>query len=162
MIDLQLPADEYIDTEDGEQFRDETISGSSSYLPYGNHKFTSNSGVKLLADDGKKSGCQLDASRSDSYLRSTNSLADLNKPIPVEESNTSAYFDPLSHASHKGEIKGHEFSIKTTPQLQGLPKDFSMNSHHLSNGTPNNRHLDINENDRSLFSHVIGTGTFFP
>ncbi|KAJ0095587.1 hypothetical protein Patl1_16743 [Pistacia atlantica] len=158
MIDLQLPADEYIDTEDGEQFRDETISGSSSYLPNGNHKITSNSGVKLFAGDGEKSGCQQNASRSDSYLRSTNSLADLNEPIPVEETNTSAYFDLLSHASCNGEIKGHELSTKTMPQLQGLPKDFSLNSHHVSNnGTPNNRYIEI-ENGRSWFSNVIETG----
>ncbi|XP_044493466.1 uncharacterized protein LOC123216887 isoform X2 [Mangifera indica] len=159
MIDLQLPADEYLDTEDGEQLRDEAISGSSSYLPNGTDKITSNSGAKLFAGDGEKSRCQRDALRSDSYLRSTNSLADLNEPIPVEEMDTSAHSDLLNRASCNGEIKGHELSTKTMPQLQGLPKEFSLNSHHVSNnGTLNNRHMEINENGRSWFSHMIEAG----
>ncbi|KAL5761677.1 hypothetical protein ACOSP7_017941 [Xanthoceras sorbifolium] len=159
MIDLQLPADEYIDTEEGEQFRDGTISGMPSYLCNGNKKMVAESGANLCVGSSEKSGCRGDASRSDSCLRSTNSVADLNEPLPVEETNNSRYLDLLGHASCDGENEGCELSAKPKSQLQGLPKEISLNSHYgSSNGTADNRHLENNENGRRWFSHVLEAG----
>ncbi|KAK3222919.1 hypothetical protein Dsin_009944 [Dipteronia sinensis] len=160
MIDLQLPADEYIDTEDGEQFRDETISGMPNYLCNGNQKMVAESGAKLCVGSSKKSGCPGDDSRSDSFLRSTNSVADLNEPIPAEETNNSRYLDLLGHASRDGENEGRGLFAKPKSQLQGFPKEISLNSHYGSNnGTADNRHLENNENGGRWLSHVLEAGS---
>ncbi|XWS64209.1 hypothetical protein CRYUN_Cryun06bG0166800 [Craigia yunnanensis] len=156
MFDLQLPADEYIDNEKAEQFRDDTASAMSSYLPNGNGKIGPESGGKLFHGDVGKTGCQGDASRSDSCLRGKNSLADLNEPVEIEETNGSAYLHFLGHDPYHG---GYELSIKPKQELLGLPKDISVNSHHQSdNRSINNIHVENNGNDRGFFSHVLEAG----
>ncbi|XWS34158.1 hypothetical protein CRYUN_Cryun21dG0016100 [Craigia yunnanensis] len=156
MFDLQLPVDEYIDTEEAEQFRDDTASGMSSYLPNGNGKIGPESGGKLFHGDVGKSGCIGDASRSDSCLRGKNSLADLNEPVQIEETNGSAYSDFLGHDPYHG---GRELSAKPKQELLGLPKDISVNSHHQSgNRSINNIHVENNGNARGFFSHLLDAG----
>ncbi|XP_022726036.1 uncharacterized protein LOC111282286 [Durio zibethinus] len=156
MFDLQLPADEYIDTEEAEQFRDDTKSGMSNYLPNGSGKIGPESGVKLFRGDVGKTGCQGDASRSDSYLRGKNSLADLNEPIQIEETNGSANLHFLGHGPYHG---GRELSVKPKQEPFGLPKDISVNSHQQSdNRSINNIHVENNGNARGFFSHVLEAG----
>ncbi|KAK6242686.1 hypothetical protein SCA6_008075 [Theobroma cacao] len=156
MFDLQLPADEYIDTEEAEQFRDDTASGMSSYLPNGNGKIGPESGGKLLHGDVGKTGQQGDASRSDQCLRGTNSLADLNEPVQIEETNGSAYPELLGHDPYHG---GRELPAKPKQELLGLPKGISVNSHHQSdNRSINTIHFENNGNARGFFSHVFEAG----
>ena len=156
MFDLQLPADEYLDTEESEQFRHDTASGMSSYLPNGNGKIGPGSGGKLFHGDVGKTGCLGDASRSGSCLRGKNSLADLNEPIQIEETNGSAYSDFLGHDPYHG---GCELFSKPKQELLGLPKDISVNSHHQSdNKSINNIHFENNGNARGFFSHVLEAG----
>ncbi|XWS23135.1 hypothetical protein CRYUN_Cryun29cG0095100 [Craigia yunnanensis] len=156
MFDLQLPADEYIDTEEAEQFRDDTASGISSYLPNGNGKIGPDSGGKLFDGDVGKTGCLDDASRSESCLRGKTSLADLNEPVQIEETNGSAYSDFLGRDPYHG---GRELSAKPKKELLGLPKDISVNSDHQSdNRSINNIHVENNGNARGFFSHVLEAG----
>ncbi|XVE53165.1 hypothetical protein DITRI_Ditri02bG0181900 [Diplodiscus trichospermus] len=156
MFDLELPADQYIDTEEAEQFRDDTTSGMSSYLPNGKGKIEHESGGKLFHGDIEKTGCQGDASRSDSCLRGKNSSADLNEPVLIEESNGSAYSHYLGHDPYHG---GRELSVKPKQELLGLPKDISVNSNHQSdNRFINNGHVENNGNARGFFSHVLEAG----
>ncbi|OMO71910.1 hypothetical protein COLO4_27938 [Corchorus olitorius] len=155
MFDLQLPADEYIDTEEAEQFRDDTASGTSSYLPNGNGKLGSENGGKLFHSDVGKTGCQGDASRSNSCFRGTNSLADLNEPVQIEETNGSAYPDFLGDPYHGG----RELPAKPKQELIVLPKDVSVNYHrHSDNRSINNIHFENNGNARGFFSHVLEAG----
>ncbi|GAV74551.1 DUF863 domain-containing protein [Cephalotus follicularis] len=155
MFDLQLPADEYIDNE-GENLKDETLSGMSSSFPNGYRKMVPASGVKLSLCDGAKTGSQGDALRSKFCFRSTNSLANLNEPIQVEETKASTYADILGHASSQGEIQSHELSGKSKSQPLELPKGISL-GHHGNNGTLNSQHLE-NRNGRGWFSHVLEAG----
>ncbi|KAK9277236.1 hypothetical protein L1049_006775 [Liquidambar formosana] len=159
MLDLQLPADEYIDTEEVEQVGDKNLSDMSSYPPNGCHKIAPESGVKLFLGGGGKTGCQLDASRSDSCLTSRNGLADLNEPIQVEEANPSASDDFLGHAACYREIQGQEPSAKPKSQFLGLPNEILQNSHHGSNnGTHNNLHLENKGNGREWISYMLDAG----
>ncbi|XP_010554297.1 PREDICTED: uncharacterized protein LOC104824067 [Tarenaya hassleriana] len=80
MIDLHLPADEYIDTEETVEFKDNyRTSGNSSHLPDGDLKVE----------------CQGDSLRISSDFRSSNCLGDLNEPIKkAREANGFAYGYP--------------------------------------------------------------------
>ncbi|XVF03255.1 hypothetical protein REPUB_Repub04eG0245400 [Reevesia pubescens] len=156
MFDLQLPAEEYVDTEEAEQFRNDTASGMSSFLPNGSGKIGPESGGKLFYGDVGKTGCQADASRSDACLRGKNSLADLNEPVQIEETNGSAYSHLLGHDTYHG---SRELSAKPKQELLSLPKDISANSHYQSaNRSINNIHVENNGNAKGFFSHVLEAG----
>lgn len=159
MFDLQLPADEYIDTEEGEQFSEEKVSAMSGSISNRNHKVAPENGVKLFRDNGGKTGFQGDALTSDSRLKSRNGLADLNEPIQLEETNASGYVDLLGRGACHQEIQGPDMSARPNSQLLSLPKGISLNSHHGSNnGTRDNRHLENNGNAKGWFSHVLEAG----
>ncbi|GKU99634.1 hypothetical protein SLEP1_g12449 [Rubroshorea leprosula] len=158
MFDLQLPADEYIDTEEAEH-RDATDSGMASHLSNGNGKVVSENGPKLfLGDCGKKSS-QVNSLTSKSCLRATNGLADLNEPAVVEDTNGSVYADLLGNSSSLGKIQGYELAANPDLQLLGFPNEISMNSHHRSNKRSiNDLCLENKGHARGLFSHVPEAG----
>ncbi|GMJ04646.1 hypothetical protein like AT1G13940 [Hibiscus trionum] len=156
MFDLQLPGDKYIDLEEAEEFRDDRTSGTSSYLPNGNGRIGPESGGKRFHSDVGKTGCEGDASRSDACLSGKNCLADLNEPVQIEETDGSTYSHFVGHDTYHG---GHELSAKPKPELLGLPKDISVNSHHQSdNRSINNMHVGNNEHDRGFFSRMFEAG----
>ncbi|KAF2301900.1 hypothetical protein GH714_030257 [Hevea brasiliensis] len=159
MFDLQLPANEYIDTEEGEQLRDENVCGISSYLPNRNHKVAAGSGINVLVGTGGKNNCQGDELQYESCLkRKKNNLADLNEPILVEDTNTSAN-NRLGFTSLHCEIQGHELAAKPKSQFIGLPKEILLNSHHGSgNETANDLHLQNNVNGKLWFPHMLDSG----
>ncbi|KAE8732045.1 protein O-linked-mannose beta-1,4-N-acetylglucosaminyltransferase 2-like [Hibiscus syriacus] len=127
-FDLELPADEYIDTEEAAQFKDHTAPG-----------------------DVGKAGCLGDTSRSNTYLRGKNSLVDLNEPIQIEETNGSSY----SHCQDP-DCGGCEPSVKPKQELPGLSKEISINSHRQSdNWSMNNVHVESNGNARGFFPHLL-------
>ncbi|TYH96587.1 hypothetical protein ES332_A12G187200v1 [Gossypium tomentosum] len=143
MFDLQLPAEEYIDTEEAEQFRDDTASGTSSYLPNGNGKIGPASDGKLFHIG--KTDCLEDASRSDSCSRGKTSLADLNEPAQFEETDGSAYSHFLGHGPYQG---GHELSAKL--------KETSVNVLRSSDDrSVSNIHIKENGTTRGFFSNVL-------
>lgn len=159
-FDLQLPAAAYIDTEEEneEESRNDKVSGVPSYLCNENQKVVDESG----AGSSAKTVSQPDASRSDSYLRSTTSVADLNEPIPAEEPSNSRYLDLLGHTSHYKKHVGDELSAKLKSHVSGLPKEASLNSQYGSNnGKSNNGYLENNENGGRWFSHVLDAGNGF-
>ncbi|KAB2031737.1 hypothetical protein ES319_D05G325400v1 [Gossypium barbadense] len=150
MFDLQLPADEYIDPEEAVQFKDDLESGMSRYLPSGNGNTRPENAEKLFRGDVGNTGCSGDASRC---LKGKNSLADLNEPIQIEETNNSAYSD--CHDAYHG---GRGLSVKPKQEL-GLSKEISVNSHLRSdNSSTNNIHAESNGNARGFFSHVLEAG----
>jgi hypothetical protein len=158
-FDLQLPADEYIDTEEGDQISKENVSGMSSYHSNRNHKVGPENGVKLFPIDGRKSGFQGEALTSDSCLESRNGLADLNEPIQIEETNASGYVDVLGCRACHLEVQGPDLSAKPNSQFLSLQKEISLNSHNgTDNGTWNSRHLENNGNGKGWFSHMLESG----
>ncbi|XP_039042315.1 uncharacterized protein LOC120181208 [Hibiscus syriacus] len=147
MFDLELPADEYIDTEEAEQFRDDTASGMSSYHLNGNGKIGPASGGKLFRVG--KTDCLEDASRSNSCSRGKNSLADLNEPAQIEETDGSAF-------SH---FLGHEQSANPKQELPCLPKDVSVNSLRESEKkSVSNAHVEKNGTVRRFFCYLLEAG----
>ncbi|TQD87219.1 hypothetical protein C1H46_027254 [Malus baccata] len=158
MFDLQLPADVYVDSDEGEQFTDEKASGTSTCQPNKNCKTTLGGGAKLFFCEGAKTDCKGHVSRSDTCSRSTNGLADLNEPIQIEETNASEYADPLGHDSYHGKIQGPDQAANSRLQLLGLPKEISLNPHHVSDKViPNKIYLE-NESGKGWFSHVLEAG----
>ncbi|XP_059648801.1 uncharacterized protein LOC132294818 [Cornus florida] len=160
LFDLQLPADEYIDTEEGEPSHDNKMPSIPSYLPNGNHKVAPESGVKLfLGVGGVKIDRQEDASRSGSCLRSSIGLADLNAPIHVEEETAPASVDFLGRAPCHGEFRGPDLSVKSESQFLGLPKKMLQNSQHgSSNGSLNNICVENKRNGRDCLSYMFEAG----
>ncbi|KAA8532945.1 hypothetical protein F0562_032938 [Nyssa sinensis] len=159
LFDLQLPADEYIDTEEGEQSQDNKMSGISSYLPNRNHEIAPESGVKLFPGGGVKIDCQRDSSRSGSCVRSFIGLADLNEPIQVEEATVPASVHFLGHAGCHGERKGLDLSAKPKPQFLGVPKEILQNSQHdCNNESLNILHVENEGNAREWLSHMYEPG----
>ncbi|XP_022962045.1 uncharacterized protein LOC111462625 isoform X2 [Cucurbita moschata] len=96
LLDLQLPAEEYIDSEDGEQVHDGNVPDILSH----NHN-----------EDQK-----IDIERD---------VTDLNEPIQLVETNASAYVDPLGSASCHGEILCPNPSSGPNSGLQNLQRKSS-------------------------------------
>lgn len=164
MFELQLPADEYIDTEEGEQF-DDKVSVISHYYPNRNGKTARESGANIFLGDSVKGGLKGNSLRSDSCLRNINGLADLNEPIQLEETketNASVYIDLLGNGSCNGKIQVSDAPAKPNSQSLGFPKDVSFSSYHESNnGTRNNSHLENKGSGKGWFSCVLEAGIVY-
>lgn len=145
IFDLHLPADEYIDTEESEKFSDEKISATTVYIPDRDCKLRREGDVKL------KAGSQEDTSRCEQSLRNINGLADLNEPIQVEESNASAYVHPPSHNLCQGATECSDLSAKEKSRLFGLSREDLLNSHHGTDGRPQNNGYTENNGSGKLW-----------
>ncbi|KAL5055216.1 hypothetical protein RYX36_035898 [Vicia faba] len=134
MFDLDLPADEYIDTDEGEKFSDENASGTT--IPDRNCKNGKGGDVRLFCGNGGKTGSQEDTSRSEKSLRSRNGLADLNEPIQVEETDAAACTPPLNHNPYPGATECSDPFAKQKSRFFGFSTEDLHNSHHTpsSNG----------------------------
>ncbi|WCJ22162.1 hypothetical protein M5689_004262 [Euphorbia peplus] len=158
MFDLHLPADEYMDTEVGEQLMDGNLSSISSYMPNRNSNHIVASGKDLLIGGGGKNNCQGGALRVESCLKSKNNLADLNEPVEVEDTNTSSN-DHLGCTSAHYEIEELELAAKTKSDFLGFPQQVLVNSHKgRSNGAINDPYLSNDDNRKSWFRHMPDSG----
>lgn len=149
-FDLQLPADEYIDFEEGDQ-----------YTPCISNKIASGSSVKFNMSGGAKINFNGDSSRSSSCLKSSIGLADLNEPIQVEEVTLPTALDFVGCVPGPGEIKDLDLAAKRKPQfLLGLPKENLLNSR-SSNGSSVNPHLEGKGHGRDWLSYCYEAGKDF-
>lgn len=149
LFDLQLPADKYIDFEEGD-----------NYSPCTNNKIASGSSVKLKMGGDAKINCNGDTSRSSSCLKSSIGLADLNEPIEVEEVTLPTAVDFIGCVSGPGEIK--DLAAKRKSQfLLGLPKESLLKSG-SSNGSSVNRLVEGKGNERDWLSSCYEAGKDFP
>ncbi|XP_027099896.1 uncharacterized protein [Coffea arabica] len=159
LFDLQLPADEYIDTEDGEQLNDGKIIEVSSSLPNGNHrkapenhdKFFPNGGV------GEKLGYQSNASASDSCTRGTVRLADLNEPVQLEDIAVASSVEFLGKSANHGESRGLNLSAKPSSGIHGLQKEI-MNNAYSGNHNVTMTSVGSRGNERDWLSGVYESG----
>lgn len=158
MFDLQLPADEYIDTDDQEQVdRGKDVSN----FPNQDGKFGFHNAVNIIRGDSGKSDSVGHASESGLHAKKRN-VADLNQPIEVDETNASPYIDLESHGFPHGEIRVQEHSFKPKSINLGLPYDDAQSSHRGSNnGTLFNLHQVSERNGRGLLSHRLEAGKVF-
>ncbi|OVA00724.1 Protein of unknown function DUF863 [Macleaya cordata] len=143
MFDLQLPADEYLDSE-GERIEEEKVSHASSEAGYplkGNCRVAPVIDVKLSLGSSGNPNCQGDASKSDSRLWNRHGLADLNQPVQVEETTTPAPVTFLGTAAHCGEIQRQDLPAK--PNYPGFPREFFQ-------GMQKDRNLGSHINDLRL------------
>ncbi|XP_055801494.1 uncharacterized protein LOC129870677 [Solanum dulcamara] len=130
MFDLQLPADVYLDTDEIEQLRDDEGSFNPSSCANGNEKVYQDSCTSLFPDVGTKSD-KKDASASDSCLRSSVRLADLNEPAQLEEA-ISLPVDFLGYGKSHKETTRLNASAKSNPTFVAFPRETTWNSHHTS------------------------------
>lgn len=82
MLDLQLPADEYIDTDEVTQVNEVNDSDYTSPSPDKNRK--------PVVGNGKLFMLQGDASKSELHVSKPRTLADLNEPVIMEEATSVA------------------------------------------------------------------------
>ncbi|XP_042519979.1 uncharacterized protein LOC122093663 [Macadamia integrifolia] len=118
-IDLQLPADEYIDSEEGEPIEEEKLS---------NHSVALKSDVKLCLGNGGNPNDTICSLRADSCLWSTDGLADLNEPIQVDEATSSASVDFVGPLNSNGEVHLRVLPGKPNSGILGLPGELFQNS----------------------------------
>lgn len=157
MFNLQLPADEYIDTEEGEQFGNNKVP--DDYPPNENCKIAPESGIKLFLGSDRKTCRQEDVSKSNFCLRSTNALADLNEPVQAEEAKDPASVDFLGRPTCHGETQDQELSAKPKSEFLDFPKGSLQNSHHGSdNGTLNNLYGQSKGNGREWLPYMLEAG----
>ncbi|MCE3216166.1 hypothetical protein HAX54_005186 [Datura stramonium] len=130
MFDLQLPADEYIDTDEVEQLRAEKGSFYPCSRANGNDKVSQDSCIKLFPGAGTESDKKY-ASASHSCLRSSVRLADLNEPAQLEEA-IPLPVDFLGYGNSDKETRSLNASAKSNPAFVALPRETTWNSHHTS------------------------------
>ncbi|MCL7049355.1 hypothetical protein MKW94_016664 [Papaver nudicaule] len=123
MFDLQLPADEYVDS-DGEQNGEEKGFQSSSMAAYPSKLYcgvVSGLGTKLSLGGGVNLDCQKDASHVSNRL----GLADLNQPLQVEETIPPSPVEFFRTAvSFPGGNQGQGQPTKSN--YPGFPREFSL------------------------------------
>lgn len=149
MLDLQLPADEYIDTDEMVQLNDVKDSYYTSSSP--DKKRTSVVGNgKLFLVQGD------DASRSDLHGSRPKPLADLNEPLLVEEATSVTSVDFLRHyGGSQCDSQYREFSAK----LVNTSKDVSQNPKNGTiNGTSNNVHFERRTNGADWLGYALESG----
>ncbi|XP_057509347.1 uncharacterized protein LOC130791981 isoform X2 [Actinidia eriantha] len=160
LFDLQLPADQYIDTEEGEQSRDNKTPDIAKYPPKRNDKITSESSLKLNFGGVTKIDCDGDASRFDSCLKDSIGLADLNEPIQVEEAAIPGSVDFNGGAICYAEIKELDRAAKSKSHfLLGLSKEVLQNSQRgSSNEMPSDQHIENRRVGREWLPYMHETG----
>ncbi|KAJ1389819.1 hypothetical protein SESBI_37939 [Sesbania bispinosa] len=163
MIDLQLPADEYIDTDESEKLSDEKISGPTLFLPERTCKKGKEEDVKLFCGNGGKTGSQEDTSRSEQSLRRRNGLADLNEPVQVEETYDSPYVHLLSRNSCQAATECSDLTASSQQKSQcfGLSREHLLYSHHGTDSwVRNNGYLENNESGKGWIPSVADAGKY--
>ncbi|KAJ8445505.1 hypothetical protein Cgig2_031318 [Carnegiea gigantea] len=127
MLDLQLPADEYIDTDEVEQYGDTKVSDNT--IP------SQNKNRPLGSDLGK-----------------SKVLADLNEPLHVEETTVVSSVDLLGEAGSRRDI---QCSYLSNTFLRSS-KDVPQNSRHRSlNGALSNSPLENGQKSQDWFCYAL-------
>lgn len=149
LFDLELPADEYIDTEDGKSSPDCKSSHVSSYAPTGNLK--SGHEIQKLSP---AIDCRIDVSASASCVRNSTRLADLNEPIDVEEATAPSSADFLGHNSITGHRNGVMQLAKSNAGFLGA----NAKTAHYRDAFLTNSPVEVSE--RRHISNIYEAGEF--
>ncbi|CAI9785268.1 unnamed protein product [Fraxinus pennsylvanica] len=155
LFDLELPADEYMHTEEGEQLPDQKVSGMLSYVSNGDPKIEPQSSMKISLGDGGMTDFRRDVSASGSHLRGSAGLADLNEPIQIEEVTAPSSIGFIGNTASCGATKGINQFAKGNPGVFGVPGE-TIHSH---NGSLINSSIESKGNERGWLSHIYEAGT---
>lgn len=143
MLDLQLPADEYIDPDEVEQFDDAKVSDNIRRSPDKNGNFASENNGKLFLNY---------PGRFDSHASKPKALADLNEPLHVEEITAVSSVDFLGCGVSHGDVQYTDPSTKFLSPSKYVPQD----SHHGSlNGNWNNIPFENRPNGQDWFCYAL-------
>lgn len=151
MLDLQLPADEYIDTDEVEQSNDVKDSDNISPSPDKNRKFATGNGKLSMVYPGKTE-CQGDASRSDLHVSKSRALADLNEPLHVEEATSVSSVDFLHCGGSRRDVQFGDLSTKFLSSSKDVPQNPKNG---CMNGTLNNVSFENKANGPDWFSYAL-------
>ncbi|CAH9128960.1 unnamed protein product [Cuscuta epithymum] len=145
LFDLQLPADQYIDTDDDQQLHDSSVK-------------------LILGGGGEMSGSRKDASRmSNSCVRNVFGLADLNEPAQFEEATTASAVDFLGHSANNP-TESKSPNISSSRQLNPVllassSREMMWSSlHPSSNGLISNLPMNSKGKERQWGSYGYDTG----
>ncbi|XP_070016188.1 uncharacterized protein [Nicotiana sylvestris] len=153
LFDLQLPADEYIDTDENEPLRDNVGSSFPSYPSNGNYIVAQESGNKLFLGGGAKSDSRKDASASNSCLRSSIGLADLNEPAQLDEATRPVAF--LGYGNNHKETRSINASARSNPPFVALPWNSNCAR---PNDSLSNVYVDSRSKEREWLASAYETG----
>lgn len=147
-IDLELPAEEYID--DGNELQGESeVSRAAGYL------FTKSNGVTHARDENISNRHAL---RSGLNLRRTHNLTDLNEPIEVEEVSASTSVNSLGNETCKEEIQRRSASTNTYTGLWSSEKELYGKPYIGNDGGVSNLHVMNKRNPKEWSSYTFDTG----
>lgn len=163
LFDLHLPADQYIDTDDGERLQDSKESFCLNYPANGNFTAPQDNSVKLFLGGCDTSDSQKDASMSNSCLRSAFGLADLNEPAQFEEATiTPSSVNFLGHCANPKEAKIPNVTSKPNTGVLASSREMMWNSHHgSSNGLISNLSAESKGKEREWLSYTYEAGNTF-
>ncbi|XP_016439045.1 uncharacterized protein LOC107764987 [Nicotiana tabacum] len=152
LFNLELPADEYTDADNSEQLRVNVGSFDPSYRVNGNYRVAQENSTRLFLGDGAaaKSNCGKSTLTSNTCLRSSIELADLNEPAQFEEATPSPV-DFLSYGNNHRESRGLNASAKSNPAFVAFPRD-------STNGSLNSLDVDSKGKEREWLSSAYVTG----
>lgn len=151
MLDLQLPADEYIDTDEVEQYNDVKDSDDTSLSSDKNRKLAAVNG-RLFMDNPGKTECQGDGSRSDLHVSKPRALADLNEPLHVEEATSVSSVDFMRRGGSHCDVQYRDLSTRLLNSSKDAPQNLRNGS---MNGTLNNVHIENRANGADWFCYAL-------
>ncbi|KAL1569829.1 hypothetical protein AAHA92_01258 [Salvia divinorum] len=154
LFDLELPADEYIDTDEGKESPDCKGSHVSSWPPNGRLKNWPET-QKSVGNIGAKTDCRIDVSVSGSCLGNPIRLADLNEPIDVEEETNPSSTDFFGHSSVNRHTNGvNQHAMPNVGYLGANAK-----TAHYRDGFLINSSVESKVNERGPLSHIYQAGS---
>lgn len=135
LFDLELPADEYFDTEDDKNSSEHKVSDVSNYALNGKLK----SGPESRIAEPASASC----------------LADLNEPVEIEEPIAPSSTNFFGHISNNGEIRGVNL-----PSNGGYLGANEETKHHRD-GFLNNSSIESKVSERGRLSYIYEAGKNF-
>ncbi|KAL1551095.1 hypothetical protein AAHA92_18980 [Salvia divinorum] len=156
LFDLELPADEYIGTDEGKESPDCKGSNVSSYAPNGNLRSgPETQKLSPIRNIGATTECRIDASASGSCLRNPIVLADLNEPIDAEEATAPSSANIFGH----GSINRHTNGVNQHAMLNAGYLDANAKTVHYSEGFLTNSSVESKVNEKGPLSHIYEAGS---
>ncbi|XP_042022765.1 uncharacterized protein LOC121770036 isoform X1 [Salvia splendens] len=153
-FDLELPADEYIDTDEGKESPDCKGSHVSSWAPNGRLKSGPET-QKSVGHIGATTDCRIDVSASGSCLENPIRLADLNEPIDVEEETAPLSTNFFGHSSINRHTNGvNQHAMSNVGYLGANAK-----TAHYRDGFMINSSVESKVNERGPLSHIYEAGS---
>lgn len=146
MLDLDLPADEYIDTDEVVQVNDVKDSDYMSISTDKNGNFAYGN-RKLFMVQG-------DSSKSDLHDNQPRALADLNDPVNVEE-ETSVSVDFLHRGGSRHDAQYRDFSTRFLSSTKDSNQNLKTGS---TNGALNDVHFENRVIGSDWFSYALKSG----